>query len=179
VNESTDRSFEYRMFSNPNPIFSLMQMASKNHASTRYLTVEENFLMAAIHVAAMKHIQFAEGTLPDLPSDMPSVPPGWVFFPVRWSVNTNNLSSGFQDEESYERFVIEYHKFIANYRVEGCNSSVAHVGSRSPLQLALMISPLYLLMTLRLCTKSFHRRTLIDISARLGRSPQTSSHLSC
>jgi hypothetical protein len=82
-------------------------------------------------------------------------------------VNTN-LSSGFQDEESYEQFVVEYHKFIENYRVEGCNSSVAHVGSRSPLQLALMISPLYLLMTLRLCTKSFHRRTLIDIAARLG-----------
>jgi hypothetical protein len=76
VNESTDRSFQFRMFSIPNPILSLMQMASKNHATTRYLAIEENFLMAAIHVAAMKHIQFAEGTLPDLPAHMPSVPPG-------------------------------------------------------------------------------------------------------
>ena len=31
-----------------------------------------------------------------------------------------------------------------------------------------MLSPLYLLMTLRLSTKSFHRRTVIDLAARLG-----------
>ena len=31
-----------------------------------------------------------------------------------------------------------------------------------------MISPLYLLMTLRLSRKSFHRRTVIDLAARLG-----------
>jgi hypothetical protein len=48
------------------------------------------------------------------------------------------------------------------------SSSTRQVGTRSPLQLALMISPLYLLVTLRLSTKSFHRRTLIDTAARLG-----------
>lgn len=80
----------------------------------------------------------------------------------------DNSSRGFQNEEGYENFVIEYDKFIENSRVEGCSSSVSHVGSRSPLQLALLISPLYLLMTLRLSTKSFHRRTLIDLAARLG-----------
>lgn len=79
-----------------------------------------------------------------------------------------NPSSGFQDEESYGRFVVEYDKFIKSCRADGCNSSVANVGSRSPLQLALMISPLYLFVTLRLSTKSFHRRTLIDLAARLG-----------
>ena len=31
-----------------------------------------------------------------------------------------------------------------------------------------MISPLYLFMTFRLSTKSFHRRTVIDLAARLG-----------
>jgi hypothetical protein len=31
-----------------------------------------------------------------------------------------------------------------------------------------MISPLYLLVTLRLSTKSFHRRSLIDLAAKLG-----------
>lgn len=58
------------------PIFSLMQMAARNSAQTKYFAIEENFLLAAIHVAAMKDIPFAEGTLPDLPSDMPHVPPG-------------------------------------------------------------------------------------------------------
>ena len=29
-------------------------------------------------MAAMKNIPFAEGTLPDLPANMPSVPPGYV-----------------------------------------------------------------------------------------------------
>jgi len=28
----------------------------------------------------MKDIPFAEGTLPDLPANMPSVPPGYVLF---------------------------------------------------------------------------------------------------
>src|SRR5277367_6023993 len=63
-----------------NPMFSLMHMAGKNHATTKYLAIEENFLLAAIHVAAMKNIPFAEGTLPDLPADMPSVPHGYVLF---------------------------------------------------------------------------------------------------
>lgn len=31
-----------------------------------------------------------------------------------------------------------------------------------------MISPLYLLVTRRLSTKSFHRRTVIDLATRLG-----------
>ncbi len=31
-----------------------------------------------------------------------------------------------------------------------------------------MISPLYLFITRRLSTKSFHRRTVIDLAARLG-----------
>jgi len=79
-----------------------------------------------------------------------------------------NPSSGFKDQESYERFEIEYNTFIKKCRTEGCPSSAAHVGSRSPFQLAVMISPLYLLVTLRLSTKSFHRRTVIDLAARLG-----------
>jgi hypothetical protein len=63
---------------------------------------------------------------------------------------------------------MEYSKFIETCKAEGCDSSASHVASRSPLQLALMISPLYLLVSLRLSLKSFHRRTLIDLAARLG-----------
>jgi hypothetical protein len=74
VKEATDRSFQIRQSSNP--IISLLQMAARNDASTKYLAIEENFLLAAIHVAAMKDISFAEGILPDLPTNMPSVPPG-------------------------------------------------------------------------------------------------------
>ena len=58
------------------PIFSLMQMAARNLAQTRYQAIEENFLYAAIHIAALKDIPFAKGFLPDLPSDMPLVPSG-------------------------------------------------------------------------------------------------------
>jgi len=56
------------------PVISLMKMASRINSRSRYLAIEENFLLAAIHVAAMKDIPFAEGTLPDLPSDLPSLP---------------------------------------------------------------------------------------------------------
>jgi hypothetical protein len=76
--------------------------------------------------------------------------------------------SGFKDQESYEQFEIAYNEFIKKCQTGGCPSSAAHVSSRSPFQLSAMISPLYLLMTRRLSTKSFHRRTVIDFSSRLG-----------
>jgi len=55
-----------------------MHMAARNNLTTKYLAIEENFLLAALHVAAMKNIPFAEGTLPDLPANMPAAPPGYV-----------------------------------------------------------------------------------------------------
>jgi hypothetical protein len=85
VQNAADGSLQFRTFSNS--MFSLMHMAAKNNATTKYLAIEENFLLAAIHVAAIKSIPFAKGTLPDLPADMPSVPPGYVllFF---FNINT-------------------------------------------------------------------------------------------
>jgi len=83
------------------------------------------------------------------------------------SINANS-SSGFKDRESYERFETEYNAFIKKCQTEGCSSSAAHVASRSPFQLGTMISSVYLLVTCRLSTKSFHCRTVIDVSAKLG-----------
>lgn len=60
----------------PKPIFILMQLAARNYSKSKYMAIEENFLLAAIHVAAMRDIPFAEGILPDLPSGLPSVPSG-------------------------------------------------------------------------------------------------------
>ena len=74
--DATDGSLQFRTFANP--MFSLMHMAAKNDAATKYLAIGENFVMAAIHVAAMKNIPFARGTLPDLPADMPCFPAGYV-----------------------------------------------------------------------------------------------------
>ena len=84
-----------------------------------------------------------------------------------------NQSRGHKDKESYEVFVTQYEEYVAKCEVEGCNSSntvsrLSRVGNRSLLQLALMISPLYLLVTTRLSMKSYHRRTLIDFAAKLG-----------
>ena len=76
--------------------------------------------------------------------------------------------SGLKDQESYEKFELAYNAFIKKCQTEECLSSPAHVSSRSPFQLSVMISPFYLLVTRRLSTKSFHRRTVIDFSARLG-----------
>lgn len=81
-----------------------------------------------------------------------------------------NPCSGYKDKKSYDLFVAEYEQFIENNRVEGHKTSASgsRIGSRTPLQLALMISPLYLLMTFRLSTKSFNRKTVIDLAAKLG-----------
>ena len=76
--------------------------------------------------------------------------------------------SGFKDKESYDKFELQYNAFIARCQTKGAVSATATVALRSPFQLAVMISPLYLLVTRRLSTKSFHRRTVIDLAARLG-----------
>lgn len=76
VQKSADAVSQFREYSNP--LFSLMHMAAKNGFKTKYLAIEENFLLAAIHIAAIKNIPFAAGTIPDLPADMPSMPPGYV-----------------------------------------------------------------------------------------------------
>ena len=71
-------------------------------------------------------------------------------------------------KESCDCFEIEYNQFIKKCGTEGCLSSAAPVGFRSSFQLAVMLSPLYLLSTFQLSTKSFHRKTVIDLAARLG-----------
>ena len=76
VQHMTNGSSQFRTF--PNPMFSLMYMAASNNVTTRYLAIRENFLLLAIHIT--KNIPSAEGTLPDLPENMPSVPPGYVLF---------------------------------------------------------------------------------------------------
>jgi hypothetical protein len=79
-----------------------------------------------------------------------------------------NPSSGHKDKASYDLFVVDYEQFVERCEVEGCKSSPSRIGNRSPLQLALMISPLYLLTTARLSMRSYHRRTVIDLAAKLG-----------
>lgn len=94
---------------------------------------------------------------------------GEIFFLHKHFLNANP-HRGYKDKKSYDLFVTEYEQFIANNQVEGYKTSASgsRVGSRTPLQLALMISPLYLLVTFRLSTKSFNRRTVIDLAAKLG-----------
>jgi hypothetical protein len=83
--------------------------------------------------------------------------------------------SGFKDQESYKQFEIAYNAFIKKCQIGECPSLAAHVSSHSPFQLSVMISPLYLLVTRQLSTKSFHCRTVIGIAARLG--PHKPPHL--
>ncbi len=59
------------------PMFTLMHMAARNGVATKYLAIEENFLLTAIHISALKNIPFSEGVLPDLPADIP-FPANWV-----------------------------------------------------------------------------------------------------
>ena len=83
VQNTNDSNSEFRTF--PNPVFTLMHMAARNSLSTKYLAIEENFLLTAIHVAALKSFSFAKGALPDLPADMPSAPLGYVVLSLSWS----------------------------------------------------------------------------------------------
>ena len=61
MNTMDKNSLGMDMFSKP--IFSLMEMVARNNAKSKYFAIEENFLLAAIHLAATKDIPFAEGSL--------------------------------------------------------------------------------------------------------------------
>ena len=130
-----------------NLMFSLivLHMSARNNVATKYLAMGENFPLSAIHISAMKNIPFAERTLPYLPATMPSLPPGYVHF----LLNINESQSKFL---KIKNITSEYNIFTKKCRTEGCPSSAAHIGSRSPFQLAVMISPPYLLVTLRSLT---------------------------
>jgi hypothetical protein len=52
VQNAANGSLQFHTFSNP--MFSLMHMAAKNNAATKYLAIKESFLLAAIHVAAVR-----------------------------------------------------------------------------------------------------------------------------
>ena len=48
----------------------LLHLLGNNFASHKYTTIESNFLYAAMHIACMKDLSFANNTCPDLPDDI-------------------------------------------------------------------------------------------------------------
>ena len=44
----------------------LLHMISKNHASSKYTAIENNFLLAAMHIACMSEFLFPCDSIPDL-----------------------------------------------------------------------------------------------------------------
>jgi len=48
----------------------LMRLISKNEWSKVYSKIEGNFLMAALHVACMKEIEFGRDSYPDIPENL-------------------------------------------------------------------------------------------------------------
>jgi hypothetical protein len=47
-----------------------MRLISKNEWSKVYSKIEGNFLMAALHVACMKEIEFGRDSYPDIPENL-------------------------------------------------------------------------------------------------------------
>ena len=50
--------------------FRLLRMISRNQWSKNYAKIEGNFLIAAMHIACMKELEFSQDSYPDLPEDL-------------------------------------------------------------------------------------------------------------
>ena len=122
----------------------LLQMMERNHSTRAYSAVESNFLFAAMHLACMQDFKFPHEICPDL-----------------LDANDSLHRKHPLPPEDLETLRILY----AKYSPSGGDGPSR---LRSPLHLALFISPLFLLLPFNIIKKSYNRQAMIDISRCLG-----------
>jgi hypothetical protein len=57
----------------------LLRLIARNHSTKHYNAIEANFLYAAMHIACMKELRFANNVCPDLPENFDSLVRTYVF----------------------------------------------------------------------------------------------------
>lgn len=78
------------------------------------------------------------------------------------------FSRQFSDQLSQQDYAEVTSTLLKQYDISPSGGNTGHACHCAPLQLALFISPLYLLLPFRIVKQSFHRRSVIDVSHRLG-----------
>ncbi|PPR03258.1 hypothetical protein CVT26_008086 [Gymnopilus dilepis] len=139
-----------------NPFASLVGMLSVNETKGNYHAIENNFIRAAMHIAAMEMIIFPDHVLPDMPCNLHKL----GYQPM--SCNPSSTLEG-MDLPLSTLFSYDFQEELSSSTKGG-----SPAGLRAPLQLALLLTPLYLTLQMSLFKKSFNRRVLIETAAKLG-----------
>jgi hypothetical protein len=141
----------------------IMDMISRNKSTRNYTAIEANFLYAAMHIACMRELQFRKDTCPDLPEALDGLfqyvvyflPSGFI---LRLFLHRKSLSASNQHD-------VETIKALFD-ALQQSKEGVSYM--RAPLQLALLISPIYLLLPIQHFKKSYNRNTMLSIGTCLG-----------
>ncbi|EDR00937.1 uncharacterized protein LACBIDRAFT_333639 [Laccaria bicolor S238N-H82] len=129
----------------------LLWMASKNKEKVGYINVVDNFLQAALHLYYLKMTQFPDGSLPDYPDIL------------------NDCLHIFKDETSTDEFINDQEEgtYYLEHLRDGETASHTLHQLGTPLQLALLLTPFYLLFPFQIITRSYNRRLVLEAFAEL------------
>ncbi|EDR05514.1 uncharacterized protein LACBIDRAFT_329478 [Laccaria bicolor S238N-H82] len=129
----------------------LLRMASKNKEKAGYMNVVDNFLQAALHLYYLKMTQFRDGSLPDYPDIL------------------NDHLCIFKDKTSTDEFINDQEEgtYYLQDLLDGETASHTLHQLGTPLQLALLLTPFYLLFPFWIITRSYNRRLVLEAFAEL------------
>ncbi|PPQ76658.1 hypothetical protein CVT26_013948 [Gymnopilus dilepis] len=131
----------------------LMAFLRLNAKSAVQCRVMLNLTIAAMHIAYLKEARFPQNSLPDLPD----------------RITTDMVECAANPEE--KDFLVDLQDVLRS--ISGCRQRVAGgdlslASFRGPLQVALALSPVYMLSTKLLGNKVWNKRVLTDVSNSLG-----------
>ena len=151
--------------------FRLLRLVMHNEWSKTYQQIEGNFLAAAMHVACMKEFEFIQDSYPDIPEKLEQMVEGWVLLCMLKTSLTllsfrtcpKPLPLSSQEEEDLNDLSLL--SVLISQTVKGGDKLMF---LRAPLQLSLLISPIYLLMPVQLVKRTYNRRNMVFINRLLG-----------
>ncbi|EDQ98845.1 uncharacterized protein LACBIDRAFT_335598 [Laccaria bicolor S238N-H82] len=129
----------------------LLWMANKNNEKMTYVNVVDNFLQATLHLYYLKMTEFPDGSLPDYPD-----------------ILAGRLHI-FKDENSTDEFINDQEegKYYLEQLQAGETASYSLHELGTPLQLALLLTPFYLLFPSRIITRSYNRCLVLEAFVEL------------
>ncbi|PPQ82942.1 hypothetical protein CVT26_005172 [Gymnopilus dilepis] len=130
----------------------LLQFLTSNACKSAQYHVLSNITVAALHLAFLRDYAFPRGTLPDLPDQISEA----------IIVDASPELRFFLAELANVAFL------FATTRNRTAKGGQSLASFRAPLQLALAITPLYLLSDTVLCKKSWNRRAILKLAFGLG-----------
>ncbi|KDR65032.1 hypothetical protein GALMADRAFT_149050 [Galerina marginata CBS 339.88] len=132
----------------------LLRMTSQNGQKMKYVNLVDNFLQAALHLFYLKMVEFPTGSLPDYPDLL------------------NDHLRIFKDETSMGHFIEdpdEGNHYLREIRRTGGDAGATTIHQLgTPLLLALLLSPFYLLFQFCITKRSFNRRLILEAFAGLS-----------